>query len=55
MQAGCGFFDWFYEDVVDEKDQLMMKQKCRLEKLEKEIDATKMEVENLRFTNEEHK
>lgn len=33
----------------------MLKQKCRLKKLAKEIDATKMKVENLRVTNEEHK
>lgn len=43
MQVRCGFFNWFYEDVGDEKDQFMMKQKYRLEKLEKKIDATKME------------
>lgn len=55
MQAGYEFFNLFYEDVVDEKNQFMKNQKSRLEKLEKEVDATKMEIENLRAANEELK
>lgn len=39
----------------DEKDQFMMEQKCRLKKLTKEINATKMEVEKLGVKNEEQK
>lgn len=38
-QTGCGFLDWFYEEVKDEKNQLIMKQKLRLEKLTKENEA----------------
>lgn len=41
--------------MVDENDQFMKKQKSRLEKLAKEVDAAKMEVENLKATNEDLK
>lgn len=37
----------------DENDKFLMKQKHRLEKLIKEIDATKVEVEKLRVTSDQ--
>ncbi|XP_058782826.1 uncharacterized protein LOC131657445 [Vicia villosa] len=47
-QPGCGYFQWFYDDAEDEKDHFMRNQKSRLEKLEHDIDAVKMEVECLK-------
>lgn len=41
--------------MVDEKDQFMKKKKSRMEKISNELDAAKIEVENLRATNEEMK
>lgn len=48
-------FYWFYEEVGYENYQFVMKQKCWLKKLTKEIYAAKIEVKNLRVTNEQQK
>src|SRR3954466_4408256 len=49
-QPGCGFFEWFYEDVQDDKGQIIM---ARLEKLSKKLDDATMEIEKVKLTNEE--
>lgn len=49
MQPRCEYFEWFYEDVVDEKGKFIM---SRLKKLAKEMDDAKMEFEKVRLTNE---
>ena len=42
-ETGCGYFQWFYDDVVDENEKFIKKQNSRLEKLQNDLDATKME------------
>src|SRR3954470_9102864 len=49
-QPGCGFFEWFYEDVQDDKGHVIM---ARLEKLSKKLDDATMEIEKVKLTNEE--
>lgn len=51
-QTGCGYFQWYYDDVVDEKDQFMKKQKGRLDKMQTELDAAKLELLSLKATND---
>ncbi|XP_058755790.1 uncharacterized protein LOC131629004 [Vicia villosa] len=45
-QPGCGFFEWFYEDVQDDKGQIIM---SRLEKLSKKLDDATMEIEKVQL------
>jgi peptidoglycan hydrolase CwlO-like protein len=47
-ESGCGYFQWFFDDVVDEKDQFIKKQNNRLEKLQNELDGAKMEIHHLK-------
>ncbi|CAK8562309.1 unnamed protein product [Lathyrus sativus] len=38
---GCGFFEWFYEEVRDGKEQIMMKQQSKIEELTQEMEEAK--------------
>ncbi|XP_058742869.1 uncharacterized protein LOC131615726 [Vicia villosa] len=51
-QTGCGYFQWFFDDVMDEKDQYMKMQNSRMEKIQIELDAAKMELVTLKATND---
>jgi hypothetical protein len=61
MQSECNYFDWDYEEVADEKDLIIMKQKRRLEVLTRVSDEQgqqlveqneKIDAQNQRISNQ---
>ncbi|XP_058764270.1 uncharacterized protein LOC131637683 [Vicia villosa] len=45
--VGCGFFEWFYEEGRDEKEEFMMKQQSKIDVLTKEIDEAKKSIQDV--------
>ncbi|KAK7244201.1 hypothetical protein RIF29_39019 [Crotalaria pallida] len=45
--SGCNFFDWYKDDVVREKEVMIMKQKMEMESIHRDLDSIKKDLELL--------
>lgn len=41
MHKGCNYFKWLDDDIIDERDQKIQRQKKRVYKLKNEISQTR--------------
>lgn len=41
VNKGCNFFKWFEDDIIDERDLKIQRQKKKIQKLKKEINNTR--------------